>query len=377
MFERAIVEAAARLRDAGEAHVIATVVRVSGSAYRRPGARMLIAGARTVGAVSGGCLEDDLVAKAWWRTESGPALITYDSTATSSPDPDEARAAYRLGCGGVVEILVERARPTSSLEPLAIAARCARTQRRAAVATVFRSDAPGTPIGTRIAIVDGQVKTDSHALPGVVHDEILAVLRGALERGRTGSLTFVTPIGALDVLVEAIRPPPRVFVFGAGHDVIPVVQLSRALGWNVVLCAKRARTAMLDGIATTDEVVIGPPSAIADRLAGADRAYAIVMNHSLDDDRECLAMLLDARIDYIGVLGPRRRTEQLLASLGRTDRDPRLHAPVGLELGAETPAEIALAIAGEIQATIVGASAARLRDRPQAIHQQLTAASLV
>jgi xanthine/CO dehydrogenase XdhC/CoxF family maturation factor len=168
-----------------------------------------------------------------------------------------------------------------------------------------------------------------------------------------------------------------VFVFGAGHDVIPVVQLSRALGWNVVLCAKRARTAMLDGIAITDEVVIGPPAAIADRLAGADRAYAIVMNHSLDEDRECLAMLLDARIDYIGVLGPRRRTEQLLASLGRTDRDPRLHSPVGLELGAETAAEIALAIAGEIQATIAGASAARLRDRPQAIHHPLTAASLV
>jgi xanthine/CO dehydrogenase XdhC/CoxF family maturation factor len=331
---------------------------------------MLIATDRWVsGCVSGGCLEDDIARKAWWRTESGPALVSYDSTIAPDADPDEVREGFGLGCGGIVDILLERWSPANRLDPLELAARSTQTQQRCAVATVFRSEMAAVGVGTRVALIGSEPELAGAELPSAVRDEIVTGLHAVVTHGRSASLAIVTPHGAFDVLLEAVRPPPRVFVFGAGHDVIPLVQLTRLLGWEVVLCTKRARNSMLDGIAVADEVVVGAPAEIASRIRATDRAFALVMNHSLETDRECLEMLLGTHISYIGVLGPRARTRRLLSSLEVGERDPRIHAPVGLELGAETPAEIALAIVGEIQATLAHAPATRLRDRVRPIHE--------
>lgn len=369
MFERTLIEAAAQLRALGEAHVIATVVRISGSAYRRPGARMLIAaGGWVAGGVSGGCLEADLVQKAWWHTENGPALVRYDSTVAADADGDEVREAYGIGCGGVVEILLERADPSSRMDPIEIATRCRETQQRCAIATVFRSDVASLPIGTRIALAGGTVELGTAALPAAVRGELVTLLQAILEHGRAANVTLELAGGVIDVLLEPVRPPPRLFVFGAGRDVIPLVQLARQIGWDVVVCTKHARNSLLDRLAGADEVVIAPPAELASRVAAADRGFAVVMTHSYQSDLECLAMLLDTKIGYIGVLGPRARTQHMLATLGADDRDPRLHAPIGLALGAETPSEIALAIAGEIQASLAQAPVERLRDRTQPIH---------
>jgi xanthine dehydrogenase accessory factor len=168
-----------------------------------------------------------------------------------------------------------------------------------------------------------------------------------------------------------VRPPPRMFLFGTAHDALPVAQLARGIGWDVVVCTSDPRASVRDRFAGADLVA---PADLAPRIAESDRAIAVVMNHDLVRDRDSIALLLDTAIDYIGVLGPRARTRRLLAELGVDEDDPRIHAPIGLQLGAETPSQIAVAIVAEVMAVLTRTSAASLRDRSGPIHETAVAA---
>lgn len=160
---------------------------------------------------------------------------------------------------------------------------------------------------------------------------------------------------------ETVETPPHLFVFGDGPDALPLVTLARTLGWTVTVVQMRARFENLARFVTADHVRTGPPARIAAQVDGADRPLAVVMTHDPAYDLEALAMLLDSRARYIGLVGPRHRAEDLLATLdgtgpslrGPVDRG-RIHAPAGLAIGAETPAEIALAILAEAQAVLSG-----------------------
>src|SRR5829696_7074201 len=156
--ERQIIDAAERLRRQREPHLIATVVRVQGSAYRRPGARMLLTQFRWItGSVSGGCLEGDIAKKGWWRTQGGePVVVMYDSRLADDADDDDIRSAFGLGCDGVVEVLLERAGSPGRLDPLAFASECIHTQQRGALVTVIRSRVPEIKVGSRVAVRAGE-----------------------------------------------------------------------------------------------------------------------------------------------------------------------------------------------------------------------------
>jgi xanthine dehydrogenase accessory factor len=369
MSERAVVEAASVLTSAGEPFVIATVVAVTGSAYRQPGARMLLTRDRWVaGSVSGGCLEGDLVHKAWWRTENGkPAVVTYDSSVDDDEAADdELRQGLGLGCNGIVDILLERSGMTR-VDPLAFIACCHRAQERGSLVTVFGSDVPEIPVGARLAVSLTDIVGD---LVGTeLQDAVLADAHHALVSGQSVVRSYRIAGGIVRTLVEAVVPPPRLFVLGAGHDAIPVVELARAIGWEVFLCAPRARASIRTRFGNADHLVFGSASEIAARVDTCDRAAVIVMNHQYEHDRACLTAMLRSRARYIGVLGPRRRTARMLAEVGEAAIDDRLHAPVGLDLGAETPQQIALAIIAEAQAVLAHAAASPLRERPGTIHE--------
>ena len=358
MTERSIVEAAGRLRRQREPYLVATVVCVRGSAYRRPGARMLLTQFRWIcGAVSGGCLEGDIASKGWWRTQNGePVVVTYDSRLPDGADDDDVRAAFGLGCDGIVEVMLERAGAPGRIDPLEIAEQCLHANRRAAIATVFR----GGQVGARLAICAGGAPFGDP-----VPDAVLADARAAIETGESRVRSY----GDLEVFIEAIVPPPRVFVLGTGHDALPVVELARSLGWQVAICTPHVRVSTRQRFVAADEVIVGTPADFVPRIDACDRAIAIVMNHNYDLDKQHLAMLLATRARYVGVLGPRSRTARMLDELGVTD-DPRVHAPVGLELGAETPHEIALAIIAEIQSVLAKSPAGSLRDRVGPIHDR-------
>ena len=359
MTERSIVEAAARLRRQGEPYLVATVVCVRGAAYRKPGARMLLTRFRWIaGTASGGCLEGDLSHDAWSGTQQGnPVIVRYDARA---PADDDVRAAFGLGCDGVVEVMLERAGAAGRLDPLELAHECVRTQRRAAVATVFRSDAPHIAVGARVALRAGG-EPSGDVLPEAARAALVADARAAIETGMSTTHAYRTEAGAFDAFVEAVLAPPRLFVLGTGHDAVPVVEAARAIGWDVAVCTPEPRVAIRQRFARADEVVVGAPAELAARVDECDRAVAIVMAHDYELDRAHVGMLLASRARYIGVLGPRARTTRMLAELGLPDRgDARIHAPLGLPLGAETPQELALAAIAEIQAALVPET--KLRD---------------
>lgn len=362
--ERSILDAAARLRRNREPHLVATVVRVRGSAYRKPGTRMLMTQFRWIsGSVTGGSLEGDIASKAWWRTRDGePVLVRYDSRAPENAD-DDVRSAFGLGCDGVVEILLERAAQPGRIDPLEVAERCIRQQKRGAVVTVIRSEVPGIKTGMRVAVIDrGEAAGDS--FDASLRAGMIADARAAIATGESCNRTYRSDMGNVDVFVEAILPPPRLFVFGSGHDVVPVVQLAKTVGWDVCVCPSDQRVSVRQRFTHADEVLVGSLDELATRIDHCDRAVAVIMNHHYETDRAYLGMLVGTHCRYIGVLGPRARTTRMLAELGLgLAGDVRIHGPVGAEVGAETPQEIALGIVAEVQARLAHAPGKSVRDR--------------
>lgn len=356
-----LLTAAEELRNRGVPFLLATVVRVRGSAYRAPGARMLLTHDRWIaGSVSGGCLEGDVVRKGWWRTERGPVIVRYDAR-----EDAELGGGFGLGCGGVVDVLLERASEDLS-ELLQFLGEGRQRQERAALATVLAGER--AVLGARVAVrADGAVRVWGE-LPRVTRQRLEADCAYAVSSGKGAMVCLPGPVAAVEALIEAVRPPPRLFVFGAGHDVVPLVEMATALGWEVFVCAPHARFDLRDRFRSGASVLFGSVADLAAEIDASDRALTVVMSHDYERDRATLKALLATRTLYIGMLGPRRRTVRMLDELGLEDGDRRIHAPVGLDLGAETPQEIALAILAEGQAVLTETPATRLRERPGPIH---------
>jgi xanthine/CO dehydrogenase XdhC/CoxF family maturation factor len=362
-----LLRAARGLRRAGEPGLLATVVHVQGSSYRRPGARMLLTAERWVaGSISSAGLENDVLRRGWRPTHDGGAvLVTYDASA-----PEEVRSSLGLDADSVVQILLERTTLGGHADAVGFFERCHQAQLRGIMATVYRSDAPDVAPGARIGIAsDGS--WFARGMPEPVREALASeCLYGAKEVGEAVSTTVWVAGASLDVLVERVRPSPRLFILGGGHDVVPLVDIARAVGWETFVCHPQERELARERFESADAVVVEPLTALLERIDASHQSLALVMTHDYERDRDALGMLLVSRVGYIGVLGPHGRTARMLHELGGVEagQDERIHAPVGLELGAESPQEIALAIVAEMQAVLTRAPATRLRMRGGPIH---------
>jgi xanthine dehydrogenase accessory factor len=349
--------------------VLATVVHVEGSTYRRPGARLLVSEERWLaGGVSGGCLEGDLLKRAFFRTTGGvPVLVEYDSRV----DADSAWT-HALGCNGLVEVLLERIASDGLLHPIRTLAALLRGDEPGVLVTVFRAPASVAPPGARLVLApDG---TTFDAVGATSRAPLLAEARAALAARRSKVVRVELTGGAIEALVEVIGPPPRIVVFGEGPDVTPVVRLATTLGWRTTLVLTRHTEAVAPAEAVASEVIVCNADAIAERVRLAGASAAVLMTHAFARDRAILEPVLRSSIPYVGVLGPRRRTDKLLADVGRGCLVPaqaleRIFSPVGLDLGAEEPEEIALSIVAEIQAVLRRRGAASLRTLDGPIHR--------
>jgi xanthine/CO dehydrogenase XdhC/CoxF family maturation factor len=342
---------------------LATVVRVSGSAYRRPGARLLVdCGGGTLGGVSGGCLESDVREVALEAIRTGaPRLLHYDT----STDGDTVWG-LGLGCEGAVDVLVQRVDDPfrSELVPRAQALLAAATP--FALLPVVRGAATG-----RVGLwADGRllVPTGDGALDGALAAEAPGLLAGG-----AGALVEA---GEAAAFCDALRPPPQLLVFGAGDDALPLVRLGLEVGFEVVVVDHRP------AFLTPER--FPPPARLLRRrseegLAGLElspRQVAVVQTHSLEHDRAWLRALLARPLGYLGLLGPRRRSQELLRELGAAP-PPTLYAPVGLDLGADGPEQVAVSVVAELLAVLAGRAPAHLRDRAAPIHQAAAAAGAV
>jgi xanthine/CO dehydrogenase XdhC/CoxF family maturation factor len=347
-----ILALARELQAARQDYVLATVVAVEGSSYRKPGACMLLAAdGRRAGTISGGCLEAEVARRAFWLTAHGPVVERYSTVA------DDGEMPFGSGCGGAVHLLLEHAVTAAQL--------------LAALGAVFHARAP-------LAVA-------------TVLDGALAGQRAFSPSGDTGALAALaaqafTQQHSSEQIVELNGSPARIWcdyrparpglhIFGAGDDALPLVSFARELGWFVSVADGRAHLATRARFPRAHQVDVLPISAGTLALPGIlPTDAAVLITHSFEQDARILAALLalDAPPAYIGVLGPQRRTREVLAesahlrglapSIDRVERElARLNAPTGLDLGAATPAAIALSILAEVQQTLTGASALPLR----------------
>jgi len=370
---RRIAEAWTRLREKGQPGLLATVVETQGSTYRRPGARLLMSEDRWLaGGVSGGCLEGELLKKAWWRTAQGPVVVTYDSTTSD----DEVSWSFGLGCNGRVEVLQERVGPEATpTHPLEFLARRLTTRTPGVLATVFRAESKAPArVGQRLLLDEADVRwdlTDSRLKDAIQRDAL-----SALSAGRTAAHRYGSAEAAVEVLVEVVRPPRPLVIFGSGQDAVPLVRLAGELGFHTTLVANRPTGVPAEAFADADERLAATPETAAGRVALTEESAVVIMTHNLLHDRGFLRLALESPASYIGALGPRLRTEQMLRELAQqgfllTDAQrARLHSPTGLDVGAEQSEEIALAILGEVLAAAAARDGASLRRRAGPIHSR-------
>ncbi len=346
---------------------VATIIGVRGSTYRREGTRMLVTrSGRLTGNISGGCLESDVAVVAGEVMEENlPRVVLYDLTAD-----DDAVWGLGLGCNGAIEVFVE---PVAGGDLLWQAAEAVLGGATLGLVTVVEGGAT-IPTGGRIAVwPDGRCQ-GSLGDAAVDAEAARMVLRslGAL-RSRTHDLR---PEGGpqLRLFVETLHPPLRLIVCGAGHDAIPVVRLASQLGWRVLVVDRRE--AFL-----TPERFPGAAGFVRTEFPDAGQAvptdslsFVLIMTHNYVHDRDLLRAFLPTPVQYLGMLGPRARTEKILRELQAEgvaigdDRRAQIFGPVGLDIGGDTPDEIALAALAEILAVARGRAGGFLRARTGPIH---------
>ncbi|GAB3347140.1 XdhC family protein [Lysobacter tyrosinilyticus] len=308
---RAVLEASALAAQREEAAVLALVVATEGSTYVRPGA-MALFGDDTgqVGWLSGGCLEPEIER----RARHAAAALRMSWLDIDTRDDEDLFSGSALGCRGRLRLALLPLHGMPCWGDI--------------VAAWRRAQAP-----LCIAISsDGDVRARIDALE------------------RHWQLECVNPddvqAGPWEV---AIPTPPMVAIFGAGPETPTLLPALRNLGWIVTLIEQRPRWAAL--AAAADAPIEQSPQAAFAALAEARFDAALVMHHNFELDREALAALSASRIGFIGLLGPARRRDDLFQVLPAEMREslaPRLHSPVGFDLGGHGPEAIALSIAAQL-----------------------------
>lgn len=372
MNERAqILYHAARLREDGTPFALATIVKIEGSAYRRPGARMLITGDGTVlGTISGGCLEGEVTQRAQETLEHGrPETLVFEI------DEDDPFLGFGSGCGGTVYVHLERLPRPNTADPLVLIEDSLASREPGVVATVFEATGALEDTLGRHLHVGPDAPTRGALGDSALEALIQADAADVIQARRSRIVTYTVGEATAEVLLEWVRPPVRLVVFGSGPDVGPVVRQARLLGWHVTVVGNAATGKLAMRFPDASEhTFLMHPEDVLDGLSIDPRTAAIVMNHNLVRDQALLGQLLITDLPYVGALGPRRRTDRMLDALrdgGATfsaEALAKLYAPVGLDLGAETPEEIALSILAEVQAVLHGRDGQMLREQSGPIH---------
>jgi xanthine/CO dehydrogenase XdhC/CoxF family maturation factor len=353
-----ILSRLAELIVAGRQAALATVVHIAGSAYRRPGAKFLIEETGdTLGGVSGGCLEADVreVARQQVLPTGTPSLRHYSTGAD-----EDMVWGLGLGCNGLVDIFIQPA-TSGALAALAPPLRqLVAGDSPLALLTVVE----GENLGAAMAVgAEGSV----HGSLGSAEVDAPAVeaARGLFAAGRAS----VEKIAGRRLFIEVLPPPPDLIVCGAGEDARPLVAYAADAGFRVTLVDHRAALLAPEAFPQASERLLARPEDSGIVLPPGERSLAVVKTHSLAIDREWVRRLLAAGLPYVGVLGPRARTESILREIGATAADgERVFGPVGLDLGADGPRQVALSIVAELLAFTARREPRHLSLRKEAIH---------
>jgi xanthine/CO dehydrogenase XdhC/CoxF family maturation factor len=350
----------------GQQTALATVVQVEGSAYRQPGARMLITGSGALtGAISGGCLEGDTLRKAQLAMlQKKNMLITYDTT-----DEDDAQLGMRLGCNGIIRILIEPILIHDPDNPIALLKKFMQKRQSAALVTLFSlrhayHNQPGTAL----------LMTEGGAVYATAKQEVNQdVLKGdAREVLTTGMQTTKHYADGFSGLIEFLRPPVALMIFGAGNDAIPLTKFASILGWEITVVDWRASYATPERFPEAIKLIVSKAESALEDLVLDQHTVAILMSHNYNYDLNILRRLLPLNLPYLGSLGPKKklsrmRDELSSCSLGQHPNEAawrNVYGPTGLDIGSFSSEEIALSIVSEINKVLSGRNGGSLREKP-------------
>ena len=329
-----------------EALVLGTVVATEGSTYRKPGAMMLIAADNNYrGLISGGCLEADLAAQAKDVFGDGKTRhVCYDMS-----EGDDFAWGMGLGCDGVIHLMLQRLDRNDGFGFLEMLQQAWSAKSSGLLSLVTSSNDPVHTAGDfALDCGRGFCSGDPWFLSSVHTTEGSAFSAGHDMSRRYWQDSLDSGQGKVEILLIPIMPPPAILICGAGHDALPVARLAVEMGWNTSIVDHRPGFARKDRFPTACDVRVLQPNELNTQLALDQVDAAILMTHHLGHDRTYLSQVVAASVSYIGLLGPRARRDRLLDEIGASDT--HVHGPAGLNIGAEMPESIALAIVAEIHA---------------------------
>lgn len=372
-----LLETLEPLRARGEETALATVVRTAGSTFRKESAKLLITAAGDmVGSISAGCLENDVREAAGEVLHTGdPQLLHYDNTA-----PEDIIWGLGLGCNGVVDVFVEAidypgdASERSDISLYEALSLPFEEDHPAALARIIANDSNEDPRPGKRMVLWADGGTRGGLGDANLERRVRADALAFLKRERSGTVTYKLAAGSVDVYIEALLPPAPLVILGADPDARPIVSAAKALGFRVIVVDHRETHANGTHYPDADEVVVCEPEDLVERAPLTERSWVLIKTHNYLRDKALLATVLKSPVRYVGQLGPKARTEDLLADLARegvrfSDAElARLYAPVGLDLGAESPEEIAVSILGEMLAIKYGREGRFLRNQTASIH---------
>ncbi len=347
---------------AGETVATATVVSVKGSVPREVGAKMIIhPEGRHVGTVGGGCGEHEVILAGLDVIRTGrPQMVRVDLS--------EEISMESLGvCGGVMDVFVER----WTLEETPPELLNALKQRSVTLVTVVRAEGVFADALCRRAVIwelGQNVKTRGDLGLDVLEVQAVDVARHVLQTRRSELIDVGAKDGHAQLFAEVQHCPPTLLIVGAGHIALPLAQLGKMCDFYVVVLDDRAGFANEERFPLADRIIVAPFEAALREFPLDEDTYIVLVTRGHQHDVACLLEVLDQPTVYIGMIGSRRRVRAVFQLLEEEKGIPRgrferVHSPIGLDIGSETPAEIALSIMAEIIKVRRGGTGMSLAER--------------
>ncbi|HCN82683.1 MAG TPA: alanine dehydrogenase [Sphingobacteriaceae bacterium] len=355
----------------GKRTALATVVHVEGSSYRRPGARMLVTeDGRLTGAISGGCLEGDALRKALLAiNQQQNKLVTYDTT-----DEDDAKFGVQLGCNGIVHILFEPINPENKNNPVKILQKLTKERQNGVLVTLFSLDSSShEQPGTCLLCLNNEVVINT-CKDQDIHFHIEKDAQSSFKNSLSFTGEYLSGSIKFTGFVEFLTPVVQLVIAGAGNDAIPLVEIASILGWDIVVADGRTNQATNQRFPKAQKILVAKPDEVTGQIDIDGQTVFVLMTHNYNYDRDFLRELIRKDCLYIGSLGPKKKLERMLDELRgqgtdiSEDKLAKIYGPVGLDIGSETPEEIALSIVSEIKAVLSAKTGNSLRDKINPIH---------
>lgn len=350
---------------------LATVVQVKGSSYRSPGARMLMLdNGRWVGSISGGCLEGDALRKARQVIMNGESrTVTYDTS-----NDDDNQLGIGLGCNGIIDILIEPIDTGSKTNPITQLRAFLEYENMGAHAIVFESNNNNIPVGSKVELND---KNELSGATRELQNLLKSDLPNVVENQKPIIKDYTTGQSRVKVFLELIQPGIDLLIFGGGFDAKPVTELAHVLGWNVRVTDECVAHLVPINFPLVNELQSCKREFVDKEIKITPFTAVVLMSHNLKYDEEVMRQIVGSDAPYIGILGPKKRADKIFKTLKEkykieitSEQMDRIHAPIGLDIGAETPDEIAVSIISEIQAKFSNRSGGFIKYRTGPIHHR-------